>query len=63
MRAVICFNPRVPLEHAIKGREYAEVTLGFDFFANVQDHAALARELRALADVLEAPTVPDPDFI
>lgn len=62
MRAVICFNPHVPLEHAIKGNNYSEASLGFDFNGTIGDMDALAAHLRELADALTAPAVTDPDL-
>lgn len=64
MRIVILINPKLPVEHYKKGRDYAEASMGFDVpMANVEDNAALARGLREAATALEAPTVPDPELV
>lgn len=56
MRIVICINPRVPLEHAVKGRDYSERTIGASYSpGDINDDAAVAAVLRELADVLTAP--------
>lgn len=60
MRAVICFNPKVPLEHYKMGRDYSEASLGFDYDGSPEDHKLLALHLRELADMLEAPSLADP---
>lgn len=62
MRAVILLNPHVNVEHLTKGRDYAEASIGFHYDGAIDDNAALARHLRELADMLEAPAVPASDL-
>lgn len=59
MRAVILLNPRIQAEQARGGNDYSEASLGFDYHGAIDDHVALAKHLRELADVLEAPIVPN----
>ena len=55
MRIVILINPKLPVEHYNKGREYADASIGLDLpMENVEDHTALAKGLREAADALEA---------
>jgi hypothetical protein len=62
MRLVICINPRVPLEHHVEGRKYAEASIGFDYSGAIDDKAALAAHLREAADALAAPAIHDNDL-
>ena len=63
MRIIILLNPNkeLPIEHCIKGKQYAEASYGFDVTSlkDVHDHSGLAKILRDAANVLDAPTIPD----
>ena len=55
MRIVILINPKLPVEHGIKGRKYAEASIGFNAsMDSTEDTVSLARGLRELIEVLEA---------
>lgn len=61
MRLVVLLNPKVPVEHAVKGREYAEASFGaYCPSDDVHDHGSIARSLREMADALESLTENDP---
>ncbi len=55
MRAVILLNPHINMESIRKGKDYAEASIGFEYRGAIDDQVALARHLRELADMLEAP--------
>ncbi len=63
MRLVLLINPKVPVEHGIKGRNIAEASFGFDVAMSEIDPIRIAKALREAANLLEAPTIEDPDLI
>ena len=62
MRAVILLNPHISAEHGVKGRGYAQASIGFDYDGAIDDNVALAQRLRKVADMLEAKPIVDPDL-
>lgn len=58
MRIVILLSPEPCVEHCQGGKGYAKASFGFDApLASVEDRVELAKGLRGVADMLEAPAV------
>lgn len=58
-------NPNIAyyMESAINGPKFAEKSLGSDFNGDINDPKAIAKHLRELADMLEAPAVENKELL